>query len=67
MLLINLRFDLKYLKIKMSFDLITNNLDKINAIFLLIFISLLTRLALQYLGQVWITTTGHTATLFFYH
>jgi len=49
----------------MLFELITNNIDKISAIFLLIFISLLIRLTLQYLGQVWITTTSHTSTLFF--
>ncbi len=49
----------------MSFDLLINNLDKINAIFLLIFISLFIRFALQFLGQVWITTTSHTATLIF--
>lgn len=49
----------------MFFEIVNNNIDKISAIFILIFLSLIIRLALQFLGQSWIVTTSHTATIFF--
>lgn len=49
----------------MFIELLNNNLDKLAAISLLIFLSLIIRLVLQLLGQRWITTTSHTATLVF--
>jgi hypothetical protein len=44
-------------------DLFTDNLDKFLTIILLILISLLIRILLQVLGQFWIVTLAHTATL----
>ena len=44
-------------------DLILQNTDKINAVVLLLFMSIILRIVLQLVGQQWITTTAHTATL----
>lgn len=44
-------------------DLILQNSDKINAVALLLLMSISLRLILQLVGQHWITTTAHTATL----
>ena len=45
-------------------EYIVENIDKITAIFLLVFVSLVIRVILQLCGQRWITTTAHTGTLF---
>ena len=44
-------------------DLLTSNLDKIIGIGLLFFMSLYLRFILQIMGQAWIKTIAHTATL----
>lgn len=44
-------------------DLILQNTDKINAVVLLLFMSIILRIILQLVGQQWITTTAHTVTL----
>ena len=44
-------------------DLILQNTDKINAVVLLLFMSIVLRIILQLVGQQWITTTAHTVTL----
>ncbi len=44
-------------------DLLAQNSDKVIAILLLISTSLAFRIMLQRLGQKWIVTTAHTATL----
>ena len=43
--------------------MILNNLDQIISIFSLLFVSLYLRILLQLLGQTWIKTIAHTATL----
>ena len=42
---------------------ISQNLDKLLAVLLLFFISVMIRFVLQILGQRWIVTTAHTATI----
>ncbi len=49
--------------IRTILELIPQNSDKILAIIVLIFISILVRILLQVLGQKWIMTTAHTCTL----
>ena len=49
--------------IRTILELIPQNSDKIFAIIVLIFISILVRILLQVLGQKWIMTTAHTCTL----
>ncbi len=44
-------------------DLILQNTDKINAVVLLLLMSIILRIILQLVGQQWITTTAHTVTL----
>ena len=46
-------------------QIILDNSDKLLAILLLIIISIILRLVLEFLGQRWITTTAHTSTLVF--
>ena len=43
--------------------IITDHFDKIIAVILLIILSIVIRFLLQILGQRWITTTAHTATI----
>tara|TARA_A100001234_G_C12528650_1_gene343454 strand:+ start:191 stop:832 length:642 start_codon:yes stop_codon:yes gene_type:complete len=45
------------------FILLSNHLDKFYTLFLLIFISLTIRFVLNFIGQKWITTLSHTATI----
>ena len=44
-------------------EILLNNLDKIENIFLMIAISLYLRVLLQLLGQTWVKTIAHTSTL----